>query len=238
MKTIWVATPYAGKIKAVFISKIMELRLLIIFLLVISCSKSDYFVEPQNETPVDKQMPNDEEASNGNDTSTDGESVIIYTDVEPDFNSGTGDGQYNLDLDNDGHVDFVLTSSLEDDWFASGIKSDSNSTNGILSLHPWYSHPAALDKGQKIFNLSTYKDGESYESGVNFAYGYCFPNDDVCRYNWEDKGDRYVGLRFLINKNIHYGWARLEFLSASKWIIKDYAYHASPNTAILAGEMN
>lgn len=251
MKTGRVATSYAGKFKAVFISKIIELRFLAIFLLVISCSKSDDFVEPQNETPVDYQTPDDDnnssngdDTSNGDGTSTDdnssnnGETVIIHTDVDPDFNSGTGGGQYNLDLDNDGHVDFVLTTSPGDDWFAAGINSNSNSENGILSLHPWYSHPAALEKGQKIFNLSIYRDGESYESRVIFAYGYCFWNDDVCRYNWADKGDRYVGLRFLINEKIHYAWVRLEFLSASEWIVKDYAYNSAPNKAILAGQVD
>lgn len=247
MKTKRVATPHAGKFKAVFNSKIIEVRFLIILLLVISCSKSDDFVEPRNETPVDNESPIDDDSSNGDnpsndddssddDSSTDDKSEIIYTDIEPDFTSGMGADQYNLDIDNDGNVDFILTSNLGDEWFGSGIYTNSKNTNGILSLHPWYSHPAALDMGQKIFHLSIYRDGESYESGVLFAYGYCFGGGEECRYNWKGKGDRYVGLKFLKDEKIHFGWARLEFLNASEWIVKDYAYSASPNTAIRAGK--
>jgi hypothetical protein len=188
MKTGRVATQYVGKIMAVSISRIMELRFPIIFLLVISCSKSDDFVEPWYETPVDNESPIDDDSSNGDnpsndDDSSDDDSVIIYTDIEPDITSGMGADRYNLDIDNDGNIDFIFTSNPGDEWFGSGIYTNSNSTNGILSLHPWYSHPAALDMGQKIFHLSIYRDGESYESGVTFAYGYCFGGGEECRYN-------------------------------------------------------
>ena len=43
-------------------------------------------------------------------------------------------------------------------------------------------------------------------------------------------------MKFKINNNIHFGWARVEYISGGVLSIKDYAYDATPNTPISAGE--
>ena len=56
--------------------------------------------------------------------------------------------------------------------------------------------------------------------------------------NFLGQTDKYLGLEFQILGQTHYGWARLTVSgSADSFTIKDYAYDATPATAILAGDM-
>ena len=53
---------------------------------------------------------------------------------------------------------------------------------------------------------------------------------------WQQLTDSYLGLRFQIGSQQHYGWARLDVdIVFPYFTIKDYAYEATPNTSILAG---
>ena len=53
---------------------------------------------------------------------------------------------------------------------------------------------------------------------------------------WADVTNRYLGFKFLINGQIHYGWARM---SVSKYLqsvtLTGYAYETTPNTNIIEG---
>jgi hypothetical protein len=53
---------------------------------------------------------------------------------------------------------------------------------------------------------------------------------------WANVTNRYLGFKFLIDGQIHYGWARL---SVSKYIrnveLTGYAYETTPNTNIIEG---
>lgn len=48
--------------------------------------------------------------------------------------------------------------------------------------------------------------------------------------------DKYVGFKFPISGSMHYGWVRVSVnANASSVVIKEYAYHKTPETAIEAG---
>ncbi len=224
MKTKWVATLNAGKFKA--------LLLVSWLFLIISCDKSDDIETIGNESPIDNESPPD------NESPTDHESVIIYIDIEPDFTSENLNDSYNLDLNNDKIIDFTVNSDFDswEKWLV--IASNPNAENGILSVAPWYSHPVPLNSGNEIFNLRGYRNGEYYETWGIFAIGNCFGGEQGCSYDWKDKSDMYLGLRFIVNGQRHYGWARLDVISFTQWVIKDYAYNATPNKLILAGQRN
>jgi hypothetical protein len=60
---------------------------------------------------------------------------------------------------------------------------------------------------------------------------------------WADKGkgvkDRYLGLRFLIKGQVHYGWARLNVSFKNgefSGVLTGYAYETIPNKAIITGK--
>jgi hypothetical protein len=62
---------------------------------------------------------------------------------------------------------------------------------------------------------------------------------------WANKGkgvkDRYLGLRFQIKGEVHYGWARLNVSFKSgefSGLVTGYAYETIPNKAIITGKTN
>lgn len=222
MKTLWVATSYARKSGTLFQqAKYFGTVLLISGLfLIISCDKSDDLNEPliNNELPV---------ATNA--------SHIIYTDIEPDFFSENGNDFYELDLNNDKIVDFTFRVNTD---ISVWLEIITNANGAIISVDPWYTNIVRLESDMEIFNLRGYKNGESYKSGGIIASEDCFGMEDsgVCAYDWSGENDKYLGLRFTIKGQIHYGWARLSVKSPTQWIVSDYAFNATPNSPILAGQ--
>jgi hypothetical protein len=53
--------------------------------------------------------------------------------------------------------------------------------------------------------------------------------------NFQNLGDRYIGCKFKLGLNTHYGWVRVNFSSLTL-VIKDYAYESTPNQPINAGQ--
>lgn len=202
--------------------------LISVLLVAFSCSKNDEIEPIEYESPIIN------------------ESHIIYTDVEPDFISENINDFFELDLNKDQIVDFTLSSIYYpsyywDDLFVPSyydlnITSNSNDASGIISVTPWYYNPVPLDSGKEIFDLSGYTNGETYENWGIFNIGGCEGGGD-CFYDWKDKNDKYLGLRFpKKNGGIYYGWVRLDITNATHWVIKEYAYNATPNKPILAGQ--
>lgn len=226
MKTKWVATLIALKFNggSPFVKNSGIVLLMSLVLLIISCDKSDDLDPIGNESPPENESPND--------------SFIVYTDIEPDFKSENLNDSYNLDLNNDQIIDFTISSDSYESWEWLGIASNPNAENGIISTTPWYSHPVPLNSGKEIFNLRGYSNGESFETWGIFTVGDCFDGEEGCIYDWKNKVDMYLGLRFNLKGRIHYGWARLDVASVTQWVIKDYAYNATPNMPILAGQTN
>ena len=230
MKPTRVATPNAGKTRNIF--KYMAPVLMIILVLCItSCDQSDDLESIIHEPPTTHEPPE------YNEPPAENESVIVYTDIEPDFSSKNLNDSFDLDLNNDELVDFSLRSSSEDDWEWLGIVTKSNSGNGIISIAPWGTYSVPLPVGKEIFKLSGYGNGEYYDTGGMFYIAQCSGDDDIyCFYFWTGETDQYLGLRFNKNGQTHYGWARLEVVSVTQWVIKDYAYNATPDKPIKAGQ--
>ena len=61
--------------------------------------------------------------------------------------------------------------------------------------------------------------------------------------NWKNVSNGFLGLRFIINGQVHYGWARvnvhlklLGFGAKINVTLLGYAYETTPNNSIQAGE--
>lgn len=151
---------------------------------------------------------------------------VIYTDVNPDF-SGSMGSVYALDLDNNDIVDFALLNSNISGSFYLYASPSPYYSNGILgSIGSFYKYPFALDAG---VNISSGASG-------NFLVGY----SNILNYNGQDGNwigvtDKYLGVRFDIAGNTHYGWIRLDVDANANYVVKDFAYEATPNKGIKAG---
>lgn len=159
---------------------------------------------------------------------------IIYTDVNPDF-SGTGGSEYLLDIDNNGTNDFRIHANA--------------SSSANIYLQPLTASNQALGSGSSSsfaypFALSTndvISSGAGSWFNNSFSYGYMSLNYGSCAYgNWCNVTDGFIGLRFNIaGSGIHYGWVRLDVGgSGNSWSVKDFAYHDTPGSSILAGQQS
>jgi hypothetical protein len=98
--------------------------------------------------------------------------------------------------------------------------------NGILG------HGDPLPAGVRIGPKGAFVGYASMAANVTVS-GESFSNGA-----WKQATNRYLGLKFSVNGETHYGWARLT-VTAKHGIIATltgYAYETIPNKAIMAGE--
>jgi hypothetical protein len=167
------------------------------------------------------------------------EAKIIYTPAHRTIPSG---GHYQLDLNHDGVPDFVLANMFR------SLNSSYSGTSSAL-VYPFNNGPNRVD-GRGSFASCLHK-------GVRVGpHGHFSPSDRVmARMHWFDgsysvQGDwanggkgaaeRFLGFRFKINGEDHYGWARLNVVISDSYpgltaTLTGYAYETIPGKPIITG---
>jgi len=100
-----------------------------------------------------------------------------------------------------------------------------NANSGGIGVYPY-----ALGPGIAISNSNVYKwDSGQFQSLVVY---------DDCQYGyWCSATGMYLGLKFDINGNTHYGWAKLDVDAATmSWTLKEFAFNATPDEKIDTGQ--
>lgn len=184
-----------------------------------------------------------------------------YVDVSPDvtiFSGGTP-AYYTMDLNGDSAPDVyfgMISGSQTGSFYSSGISATafywlyfggglglaSISSNGnalMQATNGAFYDVSALSTvngigpsasnfvgqtGRMNLKQSTYF---TWNSGSNTFFG--GPNTNG---SFNDNNDHYVGIRFKIGANDHYGWIRVNGDDGNQLIIKDYAYELTPNAAV------
>ncbi|MCH4551054.1 hypothetical protein [Aestuariibaculum lutulentum] len=235
MKKTRKANLYARQYKTIFRCYISVVVVLIINVLMSSCANVEDLEIIDKESIVENESETQDEIHNGNDIPYVQESVIIYKDIEPDFSSVKADDFYNLDINNDGFVDFSFT-SIRDSWCFLAEPFERLKNNAFVSVSgPFESYIIPLGQGKvisKVLEFPTFFDSYGGYVGMNF----CDTFSTYCKYSWENTEDKYVGLQFSVNSKIYFGWARFDVKNSNEWTIKDYAYNSKPNAPILAGQ--
>lgn len=163
---------------------------------------------------------------------------IVYTDLNPDL-GGSGQVDHFIDLDNNGTDDIRFrhgNSYSNSNLYAFNLNG--NSVMGLANYvgNRYYYYPFALDINTTISAAATW---QSHSSQL-MNYSDCNSPSQWCGVT-----DKYIGLRFKIGSNTHYGWIRLDVdITSANWKIKDYAYNASlagrgilaEGASIMAGE--
>jgi len=167
-----------------------------------------------------------------------GEAEIIYTPVQVTIGANQ---HYDLDLTGDGTVNFTL----KDHTF--------HSTSGwwgyLFVAHPGGNQVAAhlaRDGGSSAYAFKSgariNKQAEHFaERRVTLAYWRGGWWGSTKGGSWISSGtgvsNRYLGLRFKIDGQYHYGWAQLS-VQMSPWseTLTGYAYETIPNKPIKAGQ--
>jgi hypothetical protein len=164
---------------------------------------------------------------------------IVYTDVNPDFAHPGNEIGYGLDLNNDANFDFAMFSA--DTVVTSGARvrytiiapyGTAAASNAIAGESPsGYDYALALNSGDMI-------DATLNWIAATNTMAYNVDSNNPFNENWNGVTDKYLGLKFVVAGNTHYGWARLDVQAvADVWTLKDYAFNGTPNGSITAGQM-
>jgi hypothetical protein len=148
-------------------------------------------------------------------------------------------GMLALDLDNDGNPDFVvelITCGFRSNCLVVNPWLEGNGIRGFNGRASAASYGAAIGP-QGRFLTQFRKFGSWSRSYVGFmvnagAYG----SGSWSGGPWANSTNRYLGLKFLIDGKVHYGWARMSVrVLRNKVLLTGYAYETIPNHQILAG---
>lgn len=166
---------------------------------------------------------------------------IFYFDISPDVvteMSSTTGSAYNIfpiDFNNDGTEEYDFR---WDDWgtdwfmhFTFNVTDDQIALDGTTTNMYGGRFIKKLAAGDPINNSLLW--GTSYPEP--------FIGESTLNSNFLDQGDKYIGVKFKLGTNVHYGWVLVNFQTYSttrKLIIKSYAYNSTPNAPIAAGQIN
>jgi len=155
---------------------------------------------------------------------------IVYTDVNPNDTitcSGACTNSYNLDLDNNGSIDFTIV--YNHPFLNYFVTITSNDSNQVAASN----YPLALNLNDSI------NQNLSFTSTISTLRAYVQAHGGFWGYLGYFAGDHYIGLRLKDGTNYYYGWARVYVIlnqSVHFCVIEEYAYNSIANQFILAGQ--
>ncbi|HVI08875.1 MAG TPA: hypothetical protein VND65_11350 [Candidatus Binatia bacterium] len=155
---------------------------------------------------------------------------IVYTPVHSNIGF-----DYALDLNQDGTLDFRIRSSYISGFASVSVKPIANGNRVAgTSKKPCFPN--------RLRNAAPLPAGAAIgpDTPMNRA-STCLINGYSGKYGpWVGVQDHYLGLAFVINGKIHFGWARLSvnnfFCLGCLARIEGYAYETEPGKAIRAGD--
>ena len=167
---------------------------------------------------------------------------VQYTDINPDYLVSGNGSSYALDLNNDNVVDFEFvtissSTSITYSNFPINVQFDLGLVYPAASSNSWMANSsdttiANIPAGSSIAPSNLFSGGSAVLGGmINFGILGSYPYGNFLAQ------EGFLGVKFQASGNTHYGWIRVEVTADGKTLsVKDYAYDATPNTAIVAGE--
>jgi hypothetical protein len=155
---------------------------------------------------------------------------IVYT---PTHLTIAPNRTFALDLNHDGIVDFTIQNRLY--IYSTFDRRDDltivpEGANEILG----HASAAALGQGVKVGSSGAFSAGPK-----SMAFGTDQVGSFYCGGDWNKVQGRYLGLKFTIDGQTHFGWARLSTtceLYKIEAVLTGYAYETVADTAIVTGQ--
>ncbi|MFN8283522.1 MAG: hypothetical protein U0U67_09930 [Chitinophagales bacterium] len=151
-----------------------------------------------------------------------------------------GSTETNIDIDNNGVVDFTAVVSYYKpdanniELYSAFVDASSDSSNKVTCYFVLGDLPMARAK-------TTSQQMDASAPAYYAVYTGLYEKEDgAVIYNFQNEfkgqGDKYVGIKFKIGADIHYGWMKINLSADGKsLVIKDVAYDTRANTAITIG---
>jgi hypothetical protein len=159
---------------------------------------------------------------------------IVYTDLVPDVVIQFPANPYQLDVDNNGVVDFEIghfTGASNGSTINALAVLPEGSDNAVVLDSPGSPYAAALDFGALIGPNQPFGPGQAPK-----LMALAKNSTSQTKGPWPGR-DAYLGLRFDIAGSPHFGWAHFNVPGdVSQATIFGYAYCDEANTRIAAGQ--
>ena len=160
------------------------------------------------------------------------EAKIVYTPTHHLIKKGVS---YNLDLNHDGKTDYTFQARSSSNTstsfkFLSAKPAAGNGVRGFGGNPGWAS---ALKPGSVVGPYQYFFGQEMAEVTYTGGGGTYYAG------SWLNVKNRYLGLRFKIGEQTHYGWARLNVQLTSSSIVATltgYGFETIPNKPIITGK--
>ena len=172
------------------------------------------------------------------------EAKVVFTNTWLPMGPGLR-GTTDLDLNSDGVVDFTISNYRK---FCSS-KTSGSCARMVIHVVPrasgnavWgkNSSASALGSGVRIGPNGKFQAGHELMGSERQYFG-----DSSSRYvsagPWRQATNRYLGVKFKIQGEVHFGWVRIDVAEAQTGVysaISGYAYETVPNRPILTGQKN
>lgn len=170
---------------------------------------------------------------------------IVYTHTHQAI-GGIGHG-VNIDFNHDGIADFKISEGIlfDDSFVMVAVSLRGNRVLGkrVFNAIGASDLPAGYPVGR---NNARFKQGDPFitdegQSGIGKFLYFCTigsGNGRYCHGPWATATGGYLGFRFLIKGEVHYGWARFTgyALQFGSWYLNGYAYETIPDKPIMAGD--
>jgi hypothetical protein len=170
------------------------------------------------------------------------EAKIVYTKAHQQIAPNT---QFNLDLNHDGITDFTIANR----YFFTNSKTrggslkvtfpTGNAVRGYVNSTGFY--------GRSYFLASAFRAGVQIKANnkkflpkyATMGFSFTATSGFFHQGQWRNATNRYLGLKFAIQGQIHYGWARLT-TNCSNYqcnaLLTGYAYETIPGKSIVTGK--
>ena len=168
---------------------------------------------------------------------------VVYTRVDQVNDLGAVKVDFNVD-----HVvDFVIANQLsfENGFYFPrlGLNGRKTPMAGVIPNQSGYA--GVLGYGFSIGSNAQFAS-LNHRRQIPLVLLGCLYQSCSVKGSWYNVQDQYLGLRFEINGQVHYGWVRLSvkrIVSKNRFderflkvAVKDYAYESTPGKAIAAGD--
>lgn len=169
---------------------------------------------------------------------------IVYTPSNIPMAQGFAGGALTqLDLNHDGKTDFTFSNYSYETHGLGGFflkvlpGQPGNEVWGIKLAGQRQVTAAALPAGAEVGSKANFA---SYPQGLNLAV-IGLGSSGFASGGWSGVETAYLGLKFVFNGEVHYGWARIKFVYPGgagflTGSIYGYAYESVPNQPILTGK--
>jgi hypothetical protein len=162
------------------------------------------------------------------------EAEIVYTKTRVTINGIAG--PYLLDLNHDGIPDFSIGfCSCRPHGTAFTVESALGVANMVMEQAGSPNSAAALPNGAPIGPKQAFRYASAVPGATmayDGSYGYAYSGGV-----WMGVVDHYLGLKFMIHGQVHYGWARMTVTKhIGHVVLTGYAYETVSNKPLKAGQ--